>query len=170
MNSRNGFRYWGIACHATTCLNADLNSNAPPEINFGQIKIKMPWWRHQTETFSALLPICAGNSPVTGEFPTQRQVTRSFEVFFDLHWINGRVNNREAGDLRRDRPHHDVTVMPYFQLNPWKNHINPDQATQIYFQDNAYECRLQNIDHLSGLNNLMMVPWHGNIFHVTGPS
>ena len=31
-----------------------------------------------------LLTICAGNSPVTGEFPTQRPVTRSFDVFFDL--------------------------------------------------------------------------------------
>ena len=42
------------------------------------------WWRHQTETCSALLAICTGNSPVTGEFPTQRAVTRSFDVFFDL--------------------------------------------------------------------------------------
>ena len=41
-------------------------------------------WRHQMETFSALLAICAGNSPVTGEFPTQRPVTRSFDVYFDL--------------------------------------------------------------------------------------
>ena len=32
---------------------------------------------------SALLAFCAGNSPVTGEFPTQRPVTRSFDVFFD---------------------------------------------------------------------------------------
>ena len=37
-------------------------------------------WKH----FSALLAICAGNSPVPGEFPTQRPVTRSFDVFFDL--------------------------------------------------------------------------------------
>ena len=36
------------------------------------------------ETLSALLAICAGNSPVTGEFPAQRPVTRSFDVFFDL--------------------------------------------------------------------------------------
>ena len=43
------------------------------------------WWRHQMETFSALRAICAGNSPVPGEFPTQRRVTRSFGVFFDLH-------------------------------------------------------------------------------------
>ena len=43
------------------------------------------WWRHQMETYSALLAICAGNSPVTGEFPAQRPVTWSFDVFFDLH-------------------------------------------------------------------------------------
>ena len=36
------------------------------------------------KTFSALLAICAGNSPVTGEFPSQRPVTQSFDVFFDL--------------------------------------------------------------------------------------
>ena len=42
------------------------------------------WWRHQMETFSALLAICAGNSPVPGEFPTQRPVTRNFIVYFDL--------------------------------------------------------------------------------------
>ena len=42
------------------------------------------WWRHLMKTFSALLAICAGNSPVPGEFPTQRPVTRSFHVFFDL--------------------------------------------------------------------------------------
>ena len=36
------------------------------------------------ETFSALLAICARNSTVTGEFPAQRPVTRSFDVFFDL--------------------------------------------------------------------------------------
>ena len=49
------------------------------------------WWRHQMETFSALLAFCAGNSPVTGEFPAQRPVTWNFDVFFDLHlnkWLS----------------------------------------------------------------------------------
>ena len=41
-------------------------------------------WRHQMETFSALLALCAGNSPVTGEFSAQRPLTRSFDDFFDL--------------------------------------------------------------------------------------
>ena len=46
--------------------------------------LQQPWWRHQLETFSALLAIRAGNSPVSGEFPALRPVTRSFYVFFDL--------------------------------------------------------------------------------------
>ena len=62
------------------------------------------------DTFSALLAICAGNSPVTGEFLVQRPVTRSFDVFFDLR-INGWENNGEAGDLILHRAHYDVTVM-----------------------------------------------------------
>ena len=37
------------------------------------------------KTFSTSLAFCAGNSPVTGEFPTQRPVTQIFDVFFDLH-------------------------------------------------------------------------------------
>ena len=36
------------------------------------------------EAFPALLAICAENSPVSGEFPAQRPVTQSFDVFFDL--------------------------------------------------------------------------------------
>ena len=44
---------------------------------------RIAWWRHQIKTFSSLLALCAGNSLVTGEFPAQRPVTRSFAVFFD---------------------------------------------------------------------------------------
>ena len=44
----------------------------------------LSWWRDQMETITALLALCAGNSPVTGEFPAQRPVTRSFDVFFEL--------------------------------------------------------------------------------------
>ena len=44
----------------------------------------LTWWRHQMESFSALLAICAVNSLVTGEFPTQRPVMQSFDAFFDL--------------------------------------------------------------------------------------
>ena len=52
-----------------------------------------PWWNHQMETFSPLLIICAGNSPVSGEFPAQRPVTWSFDIFFDL-CLNKQLSNQ----------------------------------------------------------------------------
>ena len=63
-------------------------------------------WKH-----SVLLGICAGNSSVTGEFPTQRPVTRNLVFSLICAWINAWVNNREAGDLRRHCAHYDVIVM-----------------------------------------------------------
>ena len=48
------------------------------------------------ETCSALLAICAGNSPVTGEFPAQRPVTGNFDVFFDLG-LNERLSKQSRG-------------------------------------------------------------------------
>ena len=48
------------------------------------------------ETFSALLAFCAKNSPVPGEFSTQRSVTPSFDVFFDLH-LNEQLSKQSRG-------------------------------------------------------------------------
>ena len=55
--------------------------------------------------------LCARNSKVIGEFPAQRPVTWSFDVFFDLRLNIGWMNNGEAGDLRCHHTHYDVTVM-----------------------------------------------------------
>ena len=49
------------------------------------------WLRHQMENFSALLAFC-----VTGEFPAQRPVTRSFDVFFDLR-LNKHLSKQSWG-------------------------------------------------------------------------
>ena len=57
---------------------------------------EITWWRHQMETVSALLVICAGNSPVPGEFLAQRPVTRGFDVFFDLR-PNKRLSKQSWG-------------------------------------------------------------------------
>ena len=84
-----------------------LNENACILI---QISLR-PWWRHQMETFSALLVLCERNPPVTGVFPSQRPVTRSFGVFFDVRMNNGWANNWDVDDLRRHRTHYDVTVI-----------------------------------------------------------
>ena len=56
----------------------------------------MSWWRHHMETFSGLLALCAGNSPVIGEFPSQRPVTRSFDGFVDLR-LNERLSKQSWG-------------------------------------------------------------------------
>ena len=78
--------------------------------------ICISWWRHQMETFSALLVICSGTSPVTGEFPTQRSVPLNLLFSLICACINGWENNRKAGDLRRHRTHLDVIVMFYLIL------------------------------------------------------
>ena len=58
--------------------------------------VSSSWKRNQMETLSALLALCAGNSPVTGEFPSQRPVTRSFAVFFDLR-LHKRLSKQSWG-------------------------------------------------------------------------
>ena len=68
------------------------------------------WWRHQMETFSALLALYVGNSPVTREFPSQRPVTRSLMFSLICAWTNAWVSNGDAGGLRRHRAH-GVTVI-----------------------------------------------------------
>ena len=60
------------------------------------IMMTSAWWRHQMETFSALLALCAVNTPVTGELPSQRPVSRSFDVFFDLQ-LNKRLSKLSWG-------------------------------------------------------------------------
>ena len=60
------------------------------------------WWRHHGNMFRVTgfcagnSSVTAGNSPVTGEFPSHRPVTRSFDVFFDL-----RLNKRLSKQSRR---------------------------------------------------------------------
>ena len=74
----------------------DRSTELWPE-SFNWIVTGSAWWRHKMETFSALLAISAGNSPVPGgEFPAPRPVTRSFDVFFDLR-LNKRLSKQSRG-------------------------------------------------------------------------
>ena len=75
-------------------MHNDYQMELEPQF-IGHIQV-ITWWRHQMETFSALLALCAGNSPVPGEFPPQRSVTRSFDVIFDLH-RNKRLSKQSWG-------------------------------------------------------------------------
>ena len=69
------------------------------------------WWRHQMETFSALLAICKGNPSVTDGFPHKGQWRGALMFSFIYAWTNGWANNRDAGDLRPSRAFYDITVM-----------------------------------------------------------
>ena len=70
-----------------------LTHTAPWVVSDINLSFPYAWWRYQMETYSALRAICGGNSPVTGEFPARRPVTRSFDVFFDLRPIK-RLNEQ----------------------------------------------------------------------------
>ena len=86
----------GYVLHATDVSEHTLQLSFLYKITFIHKLHTSPWWRHQMETFSALLALCAGNSPVAGEFPTQRAATRSFDVFFDP-FPNKRLSKQSRG-------------------------------------------------------------------------
>ena len=138
------------------------------------------WWRHQMESFSALLAICAGNSPVTGEFPAQRPVTWSFNVFFDLRLINGWGNNGEAGDLRCHHTHYDLIVM-YCRSPLWRRHEVPNLTFHIcmnlyihtYLSDKNSQCVYSLISHYTvnvytHLHTLYFFNHHGHSIWMPG--
>ena len=86
-----------IGCSAN-CIEPDGTTLLPVQILAHQQRgpAAIKWWRHQMETFSALLVIWAGNSPVPSEFPAQRPMTQSFDVFFDLR-LNKRLSKQWWG-------------------------------------------------------------------------
>ena len=83
-------KFWSVSI-MTWCQTGDRPLSTPRTTQFSDA-----WWCHQMETFSALLALYAGNSPVPGEFPTQRPVTRSFDVYFDLR-PNRRLSKQSWG-------------------------------------------------------------------------
>ena len=75
-------------------------------------------WKH----FPRYWPFVRGihRSPVNSLHKGQWRGVLMFSLI--CVWINGWVNNREAGDLRRHRAHYDVIVMGDYtakSLHPW---------------------------------------------------
>ena len=73
--------------------------------------INFIWWRHQMESFPCYWPFVRGihRSPMNS--PHKGQWSGALRFHLIRAWINGLVNNREAGDLRRHRAYYNVTVM-----------------------------------------------------------
>ena len=105
------------------------------QISF-QRQIEKSWWRHQMETFSALLALWAGHrSPVSYPHKGQWRGALMFSLICTL--INAWVNNREAGDLIRHRAHYGVIIingeMSGKLIHPYgkKNYFN-DRYTWVF--------------------------------------
>ena len=104
------------------------------------------WWRHQMETFSALLVICAWNSlvPVNSPYKAQWSGALLFSLIFAR--MNGGVNNHGAGDLRRHHGHCDVNVMDVRALamrtfnNDLSRIINPEKRQYACPETQIFGC------------------------------
>ena len=84
--------------HLRSLLDSDMlvHETAIPAASWTSLHdAKFSWWRHQIETCSASR-YTGPLAPVTSEFPSQKPVTRSFGVFFDL-----RQNKRLSKQSRR---------------------------------------------------------------------
>ena len=105
------------------CFQFDAESLFKPMLTYS-------WWRHQMETFSALLALCAGNSPHKGQWRGA--------LMFSLICarINNWVNNREAGDLIRHRGHYDVNVM--LSNRPFRTNCNEFQRKNTMITLNKF--------------------------------
>ena len=69
------------------------------------------WWRHQMEAFPRRWPFVRGihRSPV--DSPHKGQWRWALMLPLMYVWTNDWANNRDGGDLRRQRVNYDVTVM-----------------------------------------------------------
>ena len=90
-------------------------------------------WKH----FPRYWPFVRGihRSPVNSPHKGQWRGALMFSLI--CVWINGWVNNREAGDLRRYRAHYDVTVMiilpvTFVKYIPWNMH-NVNASTFFFY-------------------------------------
>ena len=112
--------------HAITWPNADLLLMASLAQYFSAIGIKIQYisrTKMHFMMFSASLVLCAGNSPVTSEFPSQRPMTWSFLVFFYL-----RLNKRLSKQSRRrwfEKPSRSL----WRHCNGW-----PEKHFQMFLQ------------------------------------
>ena len=100
--------------------------------NTSACKFHVAWRRHQMKAFSLLVVICAGNLPVTGEFPAQRPVTQSFDLLFDLR-LNKRLSKQSWGW--------------WFETlsRPLWRHCNGQYMIHWWLQPTAVTCLLQHV-------------------------
>ena len=99
--------------------------------------------------------LCAGKSPVPGEFPAQRPVTRSFGVFFDLR-LNKRLSKQSWGwwyatpshslSWRQCNDFHEINEMGWIIMPPLMVfvHLAISYIWNNYFKDFQSENQFSN--------------------------
>ena len=104
--------------------DTSVNSLRPIGLYLDLSRVYASMMTSSNENIFRVTGLCAGNSPVTGEFPSQRPVTRSFDVF--LGWrLNKWFSNRDVVDLRRHGVHYDVIVMSKMAITDPGNGLLP---------------------------------------------
>ena len=114
---------YSTLCVIIMCHNKEQPSKTHLLYNehYWYYRVLCTWWCHHMETFSALVALCEGNPLVSGRFPSQRPVARALKFALICAWTNNWANNRETGDLRRNRARYDVTVMRTY--NDWTTEL-----------------------------------------------
>ena len=119
------------------------------------------WWRHQRETFSALLALCTGNSPVTGGFPHKGQLRGALKFSLICAWTRGWVNHRDAGDLRWlwcSLWRHSNGTQPSVR-KPGNNLMHTQFTCSVYHKD-VFENDIMKTRQFPGINEVrLLFPW-----------
>ena len=116
------------------------------------------------ETFSCYWPYVRGihRSPVNS--PHKGQWRRALVFSLICVWINGWINNIEAGDLRHYRAHYDVTVMLLWGLVVRKTF--PCLDVTMSYKNVARCCRLHSLVTSYGIYQLLITMNNNEIMKI----
>ena len=158
-------QYLWFCDHSNKCLFLVIQQ-ADVLLNFF-----VTWWRHQMETLSALLALCAGNSPVPVNSPHKGQWRGALMFSLICARIHDWVNNREAGDLRRHRGHYDVIVMRLQQFRG-KQRVSRVLLNKInmYHINNAQRHFTHRVHWIIPCATCFVFIWHRSLYACISPN
>ena len=123
---------------AIFCFLIQISSLAPKP----HLKLYQQWLKYMMTSSNGNILRITG-SEFTGHRWIPRTKASDAELCFLCVWINGWVNNREAGDLKRHRAHYDISVM---------NWLVPIRQQTIIWGRGSY------MRHNPGLKKLTLMP------------
>ena len=159
-----------VNCHVTLTIHGHISLGDTFSIisNNNSFRFDPNIWSMMTSSngniFRATGPLW-GNSPVPVNAPHKGQWRGALMFYLIYAWINDWINNREAGDLRRQRGHYDVIVMStqsHFWLRWWLrkgiNTLRPRQNGRHFADDTFKRIFLNENVRISIKISLTFVP------------